>query len=130
MLRAKQQKTGFTKELAYVLRNAVYSTIGEDDMIQLMSQDSGITESQVYMACQALKKQFQQMLLRGHSLQLGDIGYVRFSISAKSVKNKENVSASLVRGCRVLLRASGELREALQNVGFNVTEEVDADEQP
>lgn len=128
MLRAKQRKTGFDKQLMYVLRPYSYSTIGEDDMIELMSDDSGITRAQVYQANQALKKQFIQMLLRGHSLQVGDIGYVRIGISAKTVKNKENVSANLIRNSRILLKTSPRLRNSLRNIGFAVSEVVEAGE--
>jgi len=126
LLRATQQKVGFqSKTPMYVTRAQAYSSIGEDDVIQLMAEDSGITKSQAAMAAEALKTQFIQMMLRGHSLQLGDLGYVRISISAKSVKNKENVSTSLIRGVRILFRPSVQMKQHLQNIGFEISDVVD-----
>jgi len=126
-LRAKQQKVGHDKVLAFVTRPMTYNTLGEDAMLELMARDSGMTRSQLELGFEAYKTQFLQMLLNGHSLQLGNLGFVRLSLSAKAVKNKENVSASLIRYYRLLFRPSSALRARLASLQFIMDSVIEID---
>ena len=89
-------------------------------VIQMASEDSGVSEAIVGSVYKALEKQVNQMVLNGHSVYWPGIGYISLGIHAKAVKNKDNVSANLIRTVRLRLRLADELKEELKDTALEV----------
>jgi len=129
-LAARKQKTGLQKKIAYVTRAVRYSTISKDDLAQFASADSGISRAQLLASFEALQQEIEQMLLNGHSIQLGDMGTLRFSISCKTVENREDLSTDLVRARRILFQPSPRLKQEIKNVRFETVVADDPETDP
>lgn len=118
------KKIGFKKKLAYMLVPYRYSTLSDADVIKMASDDSGITQSQIEQCLVALEKQLEQMLLNGHSIDLGPLGIMRFVIGGKAPENADDVTTDLVKRRRILLKPSKEFREAIKKVSIEVINEL------
>ena len=127
--RVRKQMNGLTKKLAYVTRNVKYNTMEWDDVLDHASADSGISRAQLAGAMDAFLKQVKQMLLNGHTLEMGDLFFLRLGSSAKSVENKEDVSADLIKRMRILVLPSTELKQQIQRIKYE-TVIVEDDEEP
>ena len=123
---AQKQKIGFNKKVAYVVKPFRYSTLSDEDVAQMASDDSGITVSQIEQCLAALEKQIRQLVLNGHSIMLGPLGSLRFSESAKSVEDKEDYSVDLIKRRRILFKPSKKLMQEIRKVKKTiVVEEVE-----
>jgi len=108
----------------YVTRPVRYSTLKKGTLVRLASLDSGVPAPVLKGTYNALMQQVDEMLFNGHACYMPGIGYLRLSLSAKAVQNKENVGVAQIRCIRILLRPSGELREAMDEI-HATTEVVD-----
>lgn len=127
-LRAKKQKTGFTKEEAYVTRAVRYNTITTDELVDHAAEDSNVPKAMLHASAEALLLQAKELLLNGHTIEFKPLGFLRFSVSCKTVKNKENVSANLVRTRRILFQPSTRLKADMKRINFITTVEEDGSE--
>ena len=127
--RVKRQKNGLTKKVAYVTRNVKYNTLEWDDVLDHASADSGISRAQLTGAMDAFLKQVRQMLLNGHTLEVGDLCFLRLGSSAKCVENKEDVSASLIKRMRILVMPSMGLKQKIQRIRYETVVVEDEDEE-
>ena len=118
VLKAQKQKVGLTKKLAYVTRAVRYSTIDKDQLVEHASADTGVNEAQLVAGHKALMQEIRQLVLNGHSVQLGDMGTLQFSIRCKTVENKEDLSTDLVKARRIVFHPSARLRDELKRVKF------------
>ena len=125
---AQKQKIGFNKKVAYVIKPFRYSTLSDEDVAQMASDDSGITVSQIEQCLAALEKQIRQLVLNGHSIMLGPLGSLRFSESAKSVEDKEDYSVDLIRRRRILFKPSKKLMQEIRKVKKTIV--VEAEPEP
>ena len=119
VLNAKKRKIGFSKKVAYVTRAVRYNTIGTDELVTHASADSGVSKAMLKATFEAIMQEIQQLVLNGHSIQLGDLGTLQFSISCKSVEDKEDLSTDLIKTRRMLFRASSKLRDEMNDVKFD-----------
>ena len=117
---SKKQYVGYKKKMMYVTKAARYSTIGRDELIEHASQDSSVPAAMLGASYDALFVQIKELLLNGHSIQLGDLGTLRFGISAQAVADKEDVGADLVKSRRILFRPSSKLRRLINAVNFKL----------
>jgi predicted histone-like DNA-binding protein len=118
---SKKQKTGFDKQPAYVTRAQRYNTISTDELVDHAAEDSNVPKAQLRASAEALMLQAKELMLNGHTIEFKPLGFLRFSISCKAVKNKENVSANLVRTRRVIFRPSTRLKAEMRRVNFTTT---------
>ena len=126
-----QVKTSVQKLVAqdkdiYVSRAVRFSKIPTAELIEHAASDSGLSDSMVAAAFYAIVKQVKELMLNGHSIELGTLGTLRFSMSCKAAKTAEDVSATNVKTRRILIAPSKTLKQALDNVtftGFSVASE-------
>ena len=129
VLNAKKRKIGFSKKVAYVTRAVRYNTIGTDELVTHASADSGVSKAMLKATFEAIMQEIQQLVLNGHSVQLGDLGTLQFSISCKSVEDKEDVSTDLIRRLRILVLPSAGLKQDIQRIKYE-TVVVEEEEEP
>ncbi|MBQ9640261.1 MAG: hypothetical protein IJV06_01660 [Bacteroidaceae bacterium] len=130
VLNAKKRKIGFNKKVAYVTRAVRYNTIGTDELLSHASADTGVSKAMLKATFEAMMQEIRQLALNGHSVQLGDLGTLKFSISCKSVENKDDLSTDLIKTRRMVFRASSKLRDEMDDVKFDtvIVEDDDSSE--
>ena len=102
----------------YVSRPVTYSKIDTDELIEHASTDSGISKANVAAVFYAIIQQVEELLLNGHSIQLGQLGTLRFSMNCKASETLEGVSADNVSRKKILLSPGVKLKQALERVSL------------
>jgi predicted histone-like DNA-binding protein len=102
----------------YVSRAVRFTKIPTAELIEHAANDSGLSDSMVAASFYAIVKQIKELMLNGHSIELGTLGTLRFSMSCKAAKTAEDISATNVKTRRILITPSKTLKQALANVTF------------
>lgn len=103
------------KKDRFFRRPVHYSVIGTQELIRLAAQDSQLSISVVSQIFDGIRVQFNELLLNGHTVQLGDLGSFRMSISCKSASTAEEVSTDLLKTRRIIFLPSKELKTAIDS---------------
>lgn len=111
--KVRKQYVGFKGRDLYVAHTNPGPKIKMEEMIRLAAEDSGMTESMVAASFYALSKQFEQMLMNGHTLQCGVFGTFRTSFSCKATEERSDMSASNISRRRIIYTASPRVKNAL-----------------
>ena len=117
-VKLRKQYVGFKGKDMYVAHTLPAAKIGMDEMIRLAAEDSGMTEAMVAASFYALSKQFEQMLMNGHTLNCGVFGTFRTSFSCKATDEKEKMSAENISRRRIIYTASPRVRQALYSADY------------
>lgn len=129
VIKTNYQRIAMKNKNGYVSRAVRFSKIDTDELVKHASDDSGVSEAMVSASFYAIVKQIEQLLLNGHSIQLGRIGTLRFSVKCKSVDNAEDVSTDNVKSRRILLTPSSHLKMLMRQVKLVGETEATNDEQ-
>lgn len=81
-LKVKKQRIAYAKKEMFVTRAIHYTTIDKYALAQLMQTDTGLPQGVVLAVWAAIEKQFQQMILNGHSINLEGLGVFAPSVQA------------------------------------------------
>lgn len=119
-LYSKKQYIGYKKKMMFITKAVRYSVINDNELIEHASIDSGVPSAMLKASYEALLVQIKELLLNGHSIQLGDLGTFQFSVSCQAVADKEDVGCDLVKRRRVLFRPSKKMRDLIKNVKFKM----------
>lgn len=116
----------------YVSRAVRFSKIPTAELIEHAANDSGLSDSMVAASFYAIVKQVKELMLNGHSIELGNLGTMRFSMSCKAANTAEEVNVNNVKTRRILISPSKTLKQALENVtftGFSTAEDSEAEDE-
>lgn len=102
----------------YVAHTLPGVKINMDEMIRLAAEDSGMSEAMVAASFYALSKQFEEMLMNGHTLQCGVFGTFRTSFSCKATEEIKEMSAENISRRRIIYTASPRVKHALYNARY------------
>ena len=120
LVQARNQRMA-PKDKNYYIQHAVkYSTISWDELCGNIARSLGVSKPVATAAASAIVEQMRQLMLNGHSIRVGNIGYLRFGIHAKAVDREEDLSVDLVKSRRVLFIPTGEVKNSLKNIEFEV----------
>ena len=86
--------------------------IDDETLIKYASDDSGIRIEQIAAVYRSLFVQVRELVCNGHSVQLGDLGVLRFAI--------HGAGGAAVTKKRIRFDASKIMRQKLQEVTFSV----------
>lgn len=111
--KVRRQYVAVNRKTMYVAHTNPGSKIKMEDMIRLAAEDSGMTEAMVAASFYALSKQFEQMLMNGHTLQCGVFGTFRTSFSCKATEERGDISAANISRRRIIYTASRRVKDAL-----------------
>ena len=120
----KKQIVGFLDEEKYVGKAVRYSTIPTEQIVDYASKAAHVPASSMQLAHEAYFDAVDYFVLQGHHVEVPGLGFLGFSVKAKSTTNEEdlkNFSTLLLKGTRINLRPSVELRQALGNVSIEVS---------
>lgn len=90
--------------------------ISENDLDELISQDSQIERSEVAVVTDAICKQIKELVCNGHSIKVGTLGTFSLSLKSTHAAIAKNVKSENIKSARLLLRASQELKNNLKAV--------------
>ena len=99
----------------YVAHLVRYSMISLEQLVQMAASDSGMSESNVAAALYALATQVEELVLTGHSVDLGVLGNLRASFSCKAKERKEDLDYTCITRRRFIYTPSPRLKSALYN---------------
>ena len=94
--------------------------IDDETLIKYASDDSGIRIEQIAAVYRSLFVQVRELVCNGHSVQLGDLGVLRFAIHAKISADLEGGGGAAVTQKLIRFDASKIIRHNLQTVSFVV----------
>ncbi|MBO4984055.1 MAG: hypothetical protein J6C87_00220 [Bacteroides sp.] len=102
-----------------------------EQLLEYASNNSGISKSMMSAAVYALENEIQQWIFNGHGIQLGNLGYLYISTSAKAKDTVDEAGAEAVYRLSVKFRQSSKLRNllntnvSLQTIGATTSTSTD-----
>ena len=99
-------------------KSITYTKIGFDTLVKHVSADSGIRIEQIAAVYRSLFVQVRELVCNGHSVQLGDLGTLNFTIHAKIQDERADAGGDSVWKKRIRFNASKIMRQKLAEVNF------------
>ena len=91
------RKDPLSAEIKYYLTKASYSTIGDEDLCQRISDNTGIPRAVVKAAEQAIIDQLRNFAANGHTVKFGDLISMRLRIISWGQTSENLVSKKQLR---------------------------------
>ena len=130
VIKKNLQRVGYAKADKYITSPVRYSTISTEDLLKYASQNSGIPKAQMMAAFYAINQQVEQFILKGHTLQLGTLGYFFLSVKTKSTDTEEDAGVDAVKKLALKFRQSKQMSIMIsQNVQFDCVNKKNDDEE-
>jgi nucleoid DNA-binding protein len=102
----------------YVTRAVRYSTLSQDDLINLAAENSGISKANMAAAFYAITQQIEQFVCNGHGLELGRLGTFYISAKARAADTIDNAGIGAVVRVAVKFRQSKKLRNQMSRISL------------
>ena len=109
---------GIDKKTRFLTTLNRATPIDDETLIKYASDDSGMRIEQIAAVYRSLFLQVKELVCNGHSVQLGDLGTLRFTLHAKICENKEDGGGTAVQKKRIRFDASKKMRQMLDTVNF------------
>ena len=119
-IKVSEVQCGLDKRTRYLTTLDRATPIDDETLIKYASDDSGIRIEQIAAVYRSLFVQVRELVCNGHSVQLGDLGVLRFAIHAKISADLEGAGGAAVTKKRIRFDASKIMRQKLQTVSFVV----------
>ena len=117
-IKVSEVTCGLDKKQRFLTTLNRATPIDDETLIKYASDDSGIRIEQIAAVYRSLFVQVRELVCNGHSVQLGDLGTLRFTLHAKICENKEDGGGLAVQKKRVIFLASKIMRQKLAEVNF------------
>ena len=117
-VKTRFQKLAAQEKNAYVSRVRIFSKIPTNELVEHASRASGIPAPIMSASFSAIATQVEELLMNGHSIQLGNLGTMRMSVSCKAVENYDDISSANVHTRRIILTPSPALKSKLNMVNI------------
>ena len=120
--RERKFKVGkYAGEYRYVMMAEMYSALSKDKVIREAALRSGVSEGVMHACWDAAGEVIKAWATEGHSVALPGLGTMRFSLSAKSVADVNDVKSSLIKVRRIIFTPDVELKDELKNTAVVIT---------
>jgi len=111
----------FAGTYRYVMQPDLYSALTQEKVIREAALRSGVSEGVMHACWDAAGEVIEAWATEGHSVALPGLGTMRFSLSAKSVADVNDVKSSLIKTRRIVFTPSVELKEELKSTSVIIT---------
>ena len=111
----------YAGDFRYVMVPEFYLALAQSKVIKEAALRSGVSEGVMQACWDAAGEVIKAWATEGHSVALPGLGTMRFSLSAKSVSDVNDVKSSLIRTRRIVFTPSVELKEELKNTSIVIT---------
>ena len=116
------QKVGkYAGTYRYVMLPELYSSLSQEKVIREAALRSGVSEGVMHACWDAAGEVIKAWACEGHSIPMPGLGTMRFSLSANTVSDVNDVKASLIRTRRIIFTPATELKDELRNTSINIT---------
>ena len=116
------QKVGkYAGTYRYVMLPELYSALSKDKVIKEAALRSGVSEGVMHACWDAAGEVIKAWATEGHSVALPGLGSMRFSLSAKTVDDVNEVKTSLIRTRRIVFTPAQEVKDELRNTSVIIT---------
>ena len=116
------QKVGkYAGTYRYVMLPELYSALSKDKVIKEAALRSGVSEGVMHACWDAAGEVIKAWATEGHSVALPGLGSMRFSLSAKTVDDVNDVKTSLIRTRRIVFTPAQEVKDELRNTSVIIT---------
>ena len=95
-----------------------YKNIGNDELVEYMTQNSGINKTTALNATAALRQIFYNYLLNGHTVKIPQLGTFRLSLKTKAVSDLKDCGVGCVKNVKVVFTPVSVIRNACKSVKF------------
>ena len=99
--RAIPRKDPQTKEVKYYLTKDRYTTIGDEELCQRISDNTGIPRAVVKAAEQAIIDQLRNFAANGHTVKFGDLISMRLRILSQGVNTEQEISKKQLKRLKI-----------------------------
>ena len=111
----------YAGEYRYVMVPEKYSALAKEKVIREAALRSGVSEGVMHACWDAAGEVIKAWATEGHSVALPGLGTMRFSLSAKSVADVNDVKTSLIKVRRIVFTPAVELKDELKNTAVIIT---------
>lgn len=111
----------YAGDFRYVMVPEFYLALAQDKVIREAAIRSGVSEGVMHACWDAAGEVIKTWTTEGHAVALPGLGTMRFSLSAKSVSDVNDVKSSLIRTRRIVFTPSVELKEELKDTSIVIT---------
>ena len=108
---------GGTKK--YYASAQVRETVDFEELIEEIAQLSTVNGADVSAVLRGMLEVIPKLLSRGHSIQVGNFGYFRISLSSEGSETEEEVSPTNIRRRKVIFTPGKKLKYMLNNLEFS-----------
>ena len=116
------QKIGkYAGTYRYVMLPELYNSLSQEKVIREAALRSGVSEGVMQACWDAAGEVIKAWATEGHSVALPGLGTMRFSLSAKSVADVNEVKTSLIRTRRIIFTPAMEVKNELRDTSINIT---------
>ena len=120
--RERLQKVGkYQGTYRYVMQPEIYSSLAQEKVIKEAALRSGVSEGVMQACWDAAGEVIKAWATEGHSVALPGLGTMRFSLSAKTVADVNDVKTSLIRTRRIIFTPATELKDELKKTSVVIT---------
>jgi predicted histone-like DNA-binding protein len=92
--------------------------IKKRNVAKKLADETTLNPKEAEMAISQLKKVVIDLLLEGHTVQLGELGSFRLIISSEGSKTEQEVTTNKIKKVKVRFTASEELKTAIGKATF------------
>ena len=116
------QKVGkYAGTYRYVMLPELYSALSKEKVIKEAALRSGVSEGVMHACWDAAGEVIKAWATEGHSVAMPGLGTMRFSLSAKTVDDVNEVKTSLIRTRRIVFTPAQEVKDELKNTSVIIT---------
>ena len=105
----------------YVMLPEIYSKLTQTKVVKEAALRSNVSESMMQACWDAAGEVIKAWATEGHSVALPGLGTMRFSLSASSVANVNDVKTQLIKTRRILFTPAVELKNELAATAIVIT---------
>jgi predicted histone-like DNA-binding protein len=120
-IQRKQLVGKYEGQYRFQMTPETYSALSQSKVIKEAALRSGVSRGVMQACWNAAGEVIKAWATEGHSVVLPGLGNMRFSLSAKSVADLEDVKSSLISVRRILFTPNQELKTELKNTSVVIT---------
>lgn len=88
------------------------------DLTNLIEKESTLSRADIHGALISMVDAIQQSLAKGRIVRLGELGSLRINISSRGEDRADKVSASSIRGAKILFSAGKDLQKLTKSLDY------------
>lgn len=118
VIKSNLRNIAFKKESAYLTTPVNYLRITSNELLEAAARNSGINKATIFAGLNAVVNEFENYLLKGHPVQVPELGSFRVSLNAKAAATAEEAGAKKVYRRRIIFTPTTDLRTKLNEVAL------------